>query len=77
MKNIKRKKQSDEPHTVVLSFSGEGKETTETYYYGDAKAPSLVNSAYRGLRMTKGASMDEMQADCTLMHRVKSLVKRV
>tara|TARA_R110002124_G_scaffold221735_2_gene387210 strand:+ start:340 stop:555 length:216 start_codon:yes stop_codon:yes gene_type:complete len=43
----------DEYHTVVISSLGDGKGKTETYYYGEAKAPIETIGDFSQMRFTK------------------------
>jgi hypothetical protein len=63
----------DEYHTVVISYLGDGKGKTETYYYGEAKAPIEPIKDFSQMRFTKGASINEILADFTWKARIKNL----
>lgn len=67
----------DEYHTVVISYLGDGKGKTETSYYGEAKAPNQQINDYSQLRLTKGASLEEIFADFTWRARSKKFIKNV
>ena len=63
----------DEYHTVVISYLGDGKGKTETYYYGGAKAPIETIEDFSQMRFTKGASINEILAAYTWKARIKNL----
>ena len=67
----------DEYHTVVISYLGDDKGKTETYYYGEAKAPIETIEDFSQMRFTKGASIDEILADFTWKAKIKKLINKL
>jgi hypothetical protein len=74
---ISRKREEDEPHTIVSSSLGQGKGRIETYYYGEAQAPIKPIKDFSQLRVTRGASIQEILADYTWRARVKTLFNKL
>jgi hypothetical protein len=68
---LSRKHEEDEPHTIVSTSLGHGKGRIETYYYGEAQAPFKPIKDFSQLRVTRGASIQEILADYTWRTRVK------
>ncbi|PKI01921.1 hypothetical protein [Glaciecola sp. 33A] len=60
----------DEYHTVVISYLGDGKGKTETYYYGDAKAPIEPINDFGQLRITKASSITEITRNTNSLTRI-------
>ncbi|MBF7073222.1 hypothetical protein ISG33_07410 [Glaciecola sp. MH2013] len=75
MKISSKKSHKDEPHTITMSYLGDGKGRIDTYYYGDAEAPNAPIKNYSQLRLTKGAPLDEKLGDFTWKVRLKKLIK--
>ena len=75
MKISNKERQQEEPHTITMSYLGDGKGKIETYYYGEAEAPNEANDDYSQLRLTKGATLDEILANFTWKARFKRLMK--
>ncbi|MFQ3236149.1 MAG: hypothetical protein ACI9C4_001718 [Paraglaciecola sp.] len=72
-----KKQQEDEPHTIISTYLEQGKGRMETYYYGEAKAPLEPIENFCQLRVTKGASIQELMADYTWRAKIKSLVNKL
>jgi hypothetical protein len=72
-----RKHEEDEPHTIVSTSLGQGKGRVETYYYGEAQAPIKPIKDFSQLRVTRGASIQEILADYTWRARVKTLINKL
>jgi hypothetical protein len=74
---INKKYQEEEPHTIVCNSLGQGKGRIETYYYGEAKAPAVAISDLSQLRVSKGASIDEILAHTTWRARFKKFINKL
>jgi hypothetical protein len=77
MKISNKENQQDEPHTITISYIGDGQGKTETYYYGEAKAPIESIKDFSQMRFTKGASIDEILADFTWKAKIKKLINKL
>jgi hypothetical protein len=74
---ISKKHEEDEPHTIVSSSLGHGKGRIETYYYGEAQAPIKPIKDFSQLRVTRGASIQEILADYTWKAKIKRLMSKL
>jgi hypothetical protein len=74
---ISRKDEDDEPHTFVSTSLGQGKGRVETYYYDEAQAPIAPIKDFSTLRVTKGASIQELMADYTLKAKIKRFISKL
>jgi hypothetical protein len=74
---ISKKLEEDEPHTIVSTSLGQGKGRIETYYYGEAQAPIKPIKDFSQLRVTRGASIQEILADYTWKARIKKFINRL
>ena len=72
-----RKREEDGPHTIVSSSLGQGKGRIETYYYGEAQAPIKPIKDFSQLRVTRGASIQEILADYTWKAKIKRLMSKL
>jgi hypothetical protein len=72
-----KKSEEDEPHTIVSTSLGQGKGRIETYYYGEAQAPIKPITDFSQLRVTRGASIQEILADYTWRARMKRFIKKL
>jgi hypothetical protein len=73
---VSKKYEEDEPHTIVSSSLGQGKGRIETYYYGEAQAPIKPITDFSQLRVTRGASIQEILADYTWKARIKKFFNK-
>lgn len=73
MKIACKDNKNEEPHTITISYLGNGKGKTETYYYGEAIAPIEPIKDFSQMRFTKGASINEILADFTWKAKIKRL----
>jgi hypothetical protein len=74
---ISKKLEEDEPHTIVSTSLRQGKGRIETYYYGEAQAPIKPIKDFSQLRVTRGASIQEILADYTWRAKVKTLFNKL
>jgi hypothetical protein len=71
----RKKNEEDKPHTIVSTYVEQGRGRIETYYYGEAQAPIEPIKDLNQLRVTKGASIQEILRESILNVRIKKSIK--